>query len=113
MVFGHSPDDKRTRIHLPSREKKIASGAARATIWVVAVGGRIDKLLLNAGRAFHTFKAKRCKCLFFARKKSNACHQHSKKASTTACSAVPGQRVGLIASHRTGVFHGTVKVKEF
>ena len=39
-------------------------------------------------------------------------HQHIGKASTIARSAVPGQKVGLIAARRTGLLRGTVKVKE-
>ena len=57
-------------------------------------------------------------------------HQHIGKASTVARSAVPGQKVGLIAArrvshqlpfyiislliylHQTGLLRGTVKVKE-
>ena len=68
MIFGHLLDDNEMRIRLPNGRKKTVSGAARATIWVVAVGGRIDKPLLNAGWAFHTFKAKRYKCFFFFQK---------------------------------------------
>ena len=58
-IIGHSPDDNKTRIRLPSGSKKTVSGASRATIGIVAGGGRIDKPLLKAGRAFHKFKAKR------------------------------------------------------
>jgi len=60
-VIGHSPDDNKTRIRLPSGAKKTVSGSARATVGIVAGGGRIDKPLLKAGRAFHKFKAKRYK----------------------------------------------------
>ena len=57
-IIGHS-DDNKTRIRLPSGSKKTVSAASRATIGIVAGGGRIDKPLLKAGRAFHKFKAKR------------------------------------------------------
>ncbi|KAM6495422.1 hypothetical protein JOM56_008128 [Amanita muscaria] len=39
-------------------------------------------------------------------------HQHIGTASTIAHSAVPGQKVGLIDAHQTGLLRGTVKVKE-
>ena len=39
-------------------------------------------------------------------------HQHISKASTIARLAVPGQKVGLIAAHRTGLLCSMVKVKE-
>ena len=60
-VIGHSPDENKTRIRLPSGSKKTVSGSCRATVGIVAGGGRIDKPLLKAGRAFHKFKAKRYK----------------------------------------------------
>lgn len=62
-VIGHSPEDNKTRIRLPSGAKKTVSGAARATVGIVAGGGRIDKPLLKAGRAYHKYKAKRYKCV--------------------------------------------------
>ncbi|KAJ7895959.1 translation protein SH3-like domain-containing protein [Mycena olivaceomarginata] len=119
-VIGHSPDDNKTRIRLPSGAKKTVSGGARATIGIVAGGGRIDKPLLKAGRAYYKFKAKRYN---WPRTRGVAMnpvdhphgggnHQHIGKASTIARSAVPGQKVGLIAARRTGLLRGTVKVKE-
>ncbi|KAF7331679.1 hypothetical protein MKEN_00047600 [Mycena kentingensis (nom. inval.)] len=119
-VIGHSPDDNKTRIRLPSGAKKTVSGAARATIGIVAGGGRIDKPLLKAGRAYYKFKAKRYN---WPRTRGVAMnpvdhphgggnHQHIGKASTIARSAVPGQKVGLIAARRTGLLRGTVNVKE-
>ena len=65
-IIGHSADDNKTRIRLPSGAKKTVSGSARATIGIVAGGGRIDKPLLKAGRAYHKYKAKRYKCVGFA-----------------------------------------------
>lgn len=68
-IIGHSEDGK-TRIRLPSGSKKTVPGSARATVGIVAGGGRVDKPLLKAGRAFHKFKAKRvrwntsCGCVF-------------------------------------------------
>ncbi|KAJ7212740.1 ribosomal protein L2, partial [Mycena rebaudengoi] len=44
-VIGHSPDDNKTRIRLPNNTKKTISGGARATIGIVAYGGRINKPL--------------------------------------------------------------------
>ncbi|TDL29140.1 ribosomal protein L2 [Rickenella mellea] len=119
-IIGHSGDDNKTRIRLPSGAKKTVSGNARATIGIVAGGGRIDKPLLKAGRAYHKYKAKRYN---WPRTRGVAMnpvdhphgggnHQHIGKASTIARSAVPGQKVGLIAARRTGLLRGTVKVKE-
>lgn len=107
-VIGHSPEDNKTRIRLPSGAKKTVSGNARATVGIVAGGGRIDKPLLKAGRAYHKYKAKRYN---WPRTRGVAMnpvdhphgggnHQHIGKASTIARSAVPGQKVGLIAARR-------------
>ncbi|KAF8841284.1 ribosomal protein L2 [Paxillus ammoniavirescens] len=119
-VIGHSPEDNKTRVRLPSGSKKTISASSRATIGIVAGGGRIDKPLLKAGRAFHKYKAKRNS---WPRTRGVAMnpvdhphgggnHQHIGKASTIARSAVPGQKAGLIAARRTGLLRGTVKVKE-
>src|ERR1700733_6549022 len=62
-VIGHQPDENKTRVRLPSGAKKTISGAARASIGIVAGGGRTDKPLLKAGRAYHKYKAKRYKCV--------------------------------------------------
>ena len=58
-IIGHSPEDHKTRVRLPSGAKKTISASSRATVGIVAGGGRIDKPLLKAGRAFHKYKAKR------------------------------------------------------
>ena len=62
-IIGHSPEDNKTRIRLPSGAKKTVSGSARASVGIVAGGGRIDKPLLKAGRAYYKYKAKRYKCV--------------------------------------------------
>jgi len=104
----------------PVVQKKTISASSRATIGIVAGGGRIDKPLLKAGRAFHKYRAKRHS---WPRTRGVAMnpvdhphgggnHQHIGKASTIARSAVPGQKAGLIAARRTGLLRGTVKVKE-
>ena len=70
-VIGHN-DDGKTRIRLPSGSKKTISGRARATIGIVAGGGRMDKPLLKAGRAFHKYKAKRYKFVSLPRILANS-----------------------------------------
>ncbi|KAI9504978.1 60S ribosomal protein L2 [Coemansia spiralis] len=119
-IIGQSPEDGITRIKLPSGSKKVLKSKCRATIGVVAGGGRIDKPLLKAGRAFYKHRAKRNS---WPRTRGVAMnpvdhvhgggnHQHIGKASTVARSSVPGQKVGLIAARRTGLLRGTKKVKE-
>ncbi|KAK4334164.1 60S ribosomal protein L2-A, partial [Rhodotorula toruloides] len=110
-VIGHDADSGRTRIRLPSGAKKSVASSARATIGIVAGGGRIDKPMLKAGRAFHAAKAKRNN---WPRTRGVAMnpvdhphgggnHQHIGKASTISRHAVSGQKAGLIAARRTGL----------
>merc|ERR1711973_1037658 len=58
-VIAHNQDTKRTRVKMPSGCKKVIPSANRAMVGIVAGGGRIDKPMLKAGRAYHKYKAKR------------------------------------------------------
>ena len=58
-VISHNRDTNRTRLKLPSGSKKVLPSDNRAIIGIVAGGGRIDKPLLKAGRAYHKYKVKR------------------------------------------------------
>ncbi|KAJ1817961.1 60S ribosomal protein L2 [Coemansia sp. RSA 2598] len=119
-VIGHNPDEGTTRVKLPSGNKKVLKSDCRGTVGIVAGGGRIDKPLLKAGRAFYKHRAKRNS---WPRTRGVAMnpvdhvhgggnHQHIVKASTVARSSVPGQKVGLIAARRTGLLRGTKKLKD-
>jgi large subunit ribosomal protein L8e len=119
-VIGHSADDGTTRIKLPSGAKKVVSNSCRAMVGLVAGGGRIDKPLLKAGRAYYKYKAKR-NCWPKVRgvamnpvdhPHGGGNHQHIGHASTVSRYAPPGQKVGLIAARRTGLLRGTKKVRE-
>lgn len=58
-VVSHNRDTRVTRIKLPSGIKKAVPSFNRASVGIVAGGGRIDKPLLKAGRAYHKYKVKR------------------------------------------------------
>jgi len=114
-IIGHSDDGLRTRLKLPSGAKKVVSSTARAMIGIVAGGGRIDKPILKAGRAYYKYKAKR-KCWPVVRgvamnpvdhPHGGGNHQHIGHPSTVRRDAPPGQKVGLIAARRTGRLRGT------
>merc|ERR1712130_760771 len=49
----------KTVIRLPSGQKKIVKGTCRAMVGVIAGGGRPEKPMLKAGRAYHKYKVKR------------------------------------------------------
>ncbi len=87
---------------------------------IVAGGGRIDKPILKAGRAYHKYKAKR-NCWPIVRgvamnpvehPHGGGNHQHIGKASTVKRSTPAGRKVGLIAARRTGrIRGGKVEIK--
>jgi large subunit ribosomal protein L8e len=118
-VIGHG-DDGKTRIRLPSGSKKVIPSTSRAVIGIVAGGGRIDKPLLKAGRAFHKYRVKRNSWPKTRGVAMNPVdhphgggnHQHIGKASTMARDSPAGQKVGLIAARRTGLLRGTKKIKD-
>ena len=58
-IIAHNADTKKTRVKLPSGAKKIIPSNNRAMVGIVAGGGRIDKPILKAGRAYHKYKVKR------------------------------------------------------
>lgn len=120
-VIAHNPDTKRTRVKLPSGCKKVIPSANRAMIGIVAGGGRIDKPMLKAGRAYHKYKVKRNSWPKVRGVAMNPVehphgggnHQHIGKASTVKRGTSAGRKVGLIAARRTGRIRGGKKnVKE-
>ncbi|KXS21794.1 ribosomal protein L2 [Gonapodya prolifera JEL478] len=119
-VIGHNHDEGVTRVKLPSGAKKVLLSSCRGQIGIVAGGGRIDKPLLKAGRAYHKYRVKRNK---WPRTRGVAMnpvdhphgggnHQHVGHATTVSRSAPPGQKVGLIAARRTGLLRGSKKLLE-
>jgi len=100
----------KTVIRLPSGQKKIVKGICRAMVGVIAGGGRPEKPMLKAGRAYHKFKVKR-NCW---PKVSGVCmnpvehphgggnHQHVGMPTTVGRHRCAGRKVGLIAARRTG-----------
>nr|ABI94006.1 ribosomal protein [Codakia orbicularis] len=118
-VISHNPDTKKSRVKLPSGSKKVIPSANRAIVGIVAGGGRIDKPMLKAGRAYHKYKAKR-NCWPKVRgvamnpvehPHGGGNHQHIGKASTVRRDTSAGRKVGLIAARRTGRLRGTNVVK--
>ena len=119
-IISHNPDTKKTRVKLPSGTKKTISSFARATVGIVAGGGRMDKPIMKAGRAYFKYKAKRNEWPKVRGVAMNPVehphgggnHQHIGHASTTRRDAPPGQKVGLIAARRTGRLRGKAVEKK-
>jgi large subunit ribosomal protein L8e len=116
-VISHNPDTRKTRVKLPSGAKKVVPSTNRAMVGIIAGGGRIDKPILKAGRAYHKYKAKR-NCWPKVRgvamnpvehPHGGGNHQHIGKASTVRRDASAGRKVGLIAARRTGRIRGGKK----
>jgi len=117
-VVSHNLETKKSRVKLPSGSKKVVTSANRAMVGIVAGGGRIDKPMLKAGRAYHKYKAKR-NCWPKVRgvamnpvehPHGGGNHQHIGKASTVRRDAPAGKKVGLIAARRTGRIRGTKQI---
>lgn len=115
-VIAHNKETNTTRIRLPSGSKKVVQSTARCTIGLVAGGGRVDKPLLKAGRAYHKYRVKR-NCWPKTRGVSmnpvdhphgGGNKQHIGHASTVRRDSPPGQKVGLIAARRTGIPRGGI-----
>merc|ERR1712038_879070 len=119
-VISHNPDTKVSRVKLPSGIKKAVPSFNRACIGIVAGGGRIDKPMMKAGRAYHKYKVKR-NCWPKVRgvamnpvehPHGGGNHQHIGKASTVKRGTSAGRKVGLIAARRTGRIRGGKKGSE-
>jgi len=117
-IVAHNPETGRTRVKLPSGNKRLYPSKNRAIIGMVAGGGRIDKPMLKAGRAYHKFRVKR-NCWPKVRgvamnpvehPHGGGNHQHIGHPSTVRRDTPPGRKVGLIAARRTGRIRGTREI---
>jgi large subunit ribosomal protein L8e len=119
-IIGHSEDGSKTRVRLPSGARKTYSGDARAMIGIIAGGGRIDKPMLKASRAYLKQKARRKSWPHVRGVAMNPVdhphgggnHQHIGHPATRGRFSPPGQKVGLIAARRTGRLRGAKKEKK-
>ena len=102
-IVSHSR--KKVFCQMPSGELKQFNPRSRATIGVVAGGGRTEKPFLKAGAKYHLFRAKGHK---YPRVRGNtmnaASHPHGGGSGTRTVSrnAPPGAKVGLIAAKQSG-----------
>jgi large subunit ribosomal protein L8e len=114
-IISHLPDEGKTRIKLPSGSRKVVSSRCRGMVGVVAGGGRPEKPILKAGRAYHKYRVKRNEWPHVRGVAMNPVehphgggnHQHIGHPSTVRRDAPQGAKVGLIAARRTGRLRGT------
>ena len=103
-------DVGKAMIELPSGELKAFNPNSRATVGVVAGGGRKDKPFLKAGNRYHALKAKGKKMMTVRGVAMNAVdhphgggnRQHPGRPTTISRHAPAGRKVGSIAAKRTG-----------
>jgi len=118
-IIGHSEDGAKTRLRLPSGARKTLSGECRATVGIIAGGGRTDKPILKAGVQHHKYSKKRKMWPTVRGVAMNPVdhphgggnHQHIGHPSTVSKFAPPGQKVGLRGARRTGLIRGGKKEK--
>jgi large subunit ribosomal protein L2 len=99
-----------TVVQLPSGEMKRLSPDCRATIGVVAGGGRTEKPFVKAGNKHHKMKSRGTKWPRVRGVAMNAVdhpfggggRQHPGRPKSVSRDASPGRKVGDIASKRTG-----------
>ncbi len=104
-------EEDKVLVQMPSGKLKWFHPMCRATIGVVAGGGRVDKPFVKAGKKYHKMKSKAAKYPRVRGVAMNAVdhpfgggkHQHVGRPKTVSRNAPPGRKVGSIAAKRTGV----------
>ena len=120
LIVAQDADKNVTRVRLPSGSKKTLSGDSRAMVGIVAGGGRTDKPLLKAGRAWHKYKAKRNE---WPRVRGVAMNpvdhphgggnqQHMGKPGTVRRDKPAGAKSGQISARRTGRVRGSLRTDD-
>ncbi len=106
--------EKYVQIQMPSGELKNFPKRVRATIGVVAGGGRTEMPFVKAGKKFHLKRAKGHQYPTVRGVAMNAVshphgggsHQSPPRSTTVSRHAPPGAKVGLIAARQTGLRRG-------
>lgn len=105
-----SREEDKVLVQMPSGKLKWFHPMCRATIGIVAGGGRVDKPFVKAGKKFHKMKSKAGKwprvrgvamCAVY-HPFGGGKHQHVGRPKTVGRNAPPGRKVGSIAARRTG-----------
>lgn len=103
LVVSHNLETGFTRVKLPSGSRKVIPSTCRGMVGQVAGGGRTEKPLLTAGKAYHKYKAKRNSWPKVRGVAMNPVehphgggnHQHIGHASTVKRDSPPGKKVWL------------------
>lgn len=120
IIISTDHDKGIGRIRLPSGSKKTVSLKCRAMIGLIAGGGRTDKPILKAGRAFHKYRVKRNEWPKVRGVAMNPVdhpngggnQQHLGKPGTVRRDRPAGSKAGQISARRTGRVRGSVRTDE-
>ncbi len=107
-VISH--EGKKTVIQLPSGKFKTLLSSCRATVGIVAGGGRKDKPFVKAGLKYYSLRARgklypKVRGVAMnpvAHPHGGGSHQHVGKSYTIRRDMPPGKKVGSISARRTG-----------
>jgi len=108
VVLGHRISDNKSIIQLPSGKVIEVDSRGRATVGIVAGGGRVEKPFVKAGNKYYRAKAKSWKYPLVRGKAMNPyAHPHGGGSHPTGRTPVPrnappGRKVGFIAPRCTG-----------
>lgn len=120
IIISNDHDKQVSRVRLPSGSKKSISLKCRAMIGLIAGGGRTDKPILKAGRAFHKYRVKRNEWPKVRGVTMNPVdhpngggnQQHMGKPGTVRRDRPAGSKAGQISARRTGRVRGSVRTDE-
>jgi large subunit ribosomal protein L2 len=108
VVLGHRVDANKSMVQLPSGKIIEVDSRGRATVGIVAGGGRVEKPMVKAGSKYHRARAKSWKYPMVRGKAMNPyAHphgggSHQKGRTPVPRTAPPGRKVGFIAPRCTG-----------
>jgi len=97
-------------VELPSKKQRAFNAECRATIGIIAGGGKKEKPFLKAGKKWHAMSARNRLFPHTSGVAMNAVNhpfgcgrgRHPGKPKTVPRTAPPGRKVGLVAARRTG-----------
>ena len=107
-IISHDPENKTTLVRMPSKRKVAIDWGCRATVGIVAGGGRTEKPFVKAG---NHYKDKKSRGKLYPRSSAVSMNAQDHpfggksrgRQSSTNRNAPPGAKVGKIAPRRTGV----------
>jgi large subunit ribosomal protein L2 len=102
--------EDRVGVRMPSGETKWFNGRCRATIGIVAGGGRVEKPFVKAGNKYHKMhntasnwpRVRGVAMNVIDHPFGGGGHQHAGRPKTIARGTSPGRTVGHVAARRTG-----------